>query len=326
MKSAVLPLLEGQNQEAAIFYDDWYARGYMDKWPREKKERVLGLIKELNLPEEGEALDFGCGNGEFTGVLKKALPKWNVYGADISAVAVTNARKRYPECSFFLTSDNSFKNKCFDFLFTHHVLEHVNDIQEIWAEIDRYLKKRAYTLHILPCGNRGSFEYNLCMLKKNGIERDVGNRFYFEDKSHLRRLTTEQMNDFATQYDFCLAASFYSNQLYGAINWITLESLGFILQMTCSKNAKNNTSVIKLICLRAALLSIKFMRFPANTLDYKKNKIQNYQYYFLFTILFILYPFSKLVNIYLRYKSDQEWQNKKSEKYGSEMYLYYTRN
>lgn len=312
-----------KDQESAVFYDDWYASGYMDEWPVQKKQRVFEIIKNLNLPEKGDILDLGCGNGEFTGVLKKALPKWNVYGADISAVAIENAQKRHSNCSFFLTSDNYFVNKKFDILFTHHVLEHVNDIKKTWAEIDQYLKKRAFALHILPCGNQGSFEYNLCMLKKDGIEKNSGNRFYFEDKSHLRRLTTKQMNDFAIQYDFHLVAGFYSNQLHGALDWITLSSPGFILEMTGIKNAKDKLSAIKLIGLRMVLLMIKSMRFPANTIDYKKDKMKSYKYYFFFLMLLIVYPFSKLANIYLQYMSDLEWKNERNKKNGSEMYLYY---
>ena len=165
------------------FYDDWYSKGYMDQWPQEKKERIFELIVSLNLPETGEILDFGCGNGEFTGVLKKALPKWTVTGGDISAVAVSNAKKRHPDCHFLLLSDLHSIDKKFDFLFSHHVLEHVDDMKKIWHDIDQYLKAQARCLHILPCGNIGSFEYNLCLLRKDGINKDRGNSFIFEDTS-----------------------------------------------------------------------------------------------------------------------------------------------
>lgn len=314
------------HQETATYYDDWYKRGYMDEWPGEKKQRVLEIIKSLNLPEAGEVLDLGCGNGEFTGALKKVLPEWNVYGTDISAVAVDNARKRHPDCSFFILSDVCLMHKKFDFLFSHHALEHVDDINKIWAEIDRCLKKQALMLHILPCGNQGSFEYRLCKLKKGGIEGDSGNRFYFESRSHLRRLKTNQMNDFALQYDFRLVADFYSNHLYGALDWITLSSPGLILEMTNPKSAKDKISALKLICLRIILLILKCMRFPANAIDYKKERMKSYKYYFLFLMLLIFYPFSKLTNICLQYRSNSEWKNKKRKKSGSEMYLYYARN
>jgi len=298
----------------------------MEEWPIEKKQRVLEVIKSLNLPETGDALDFGCGNGEFTGVLKQALPKWNVYGVDISSIAVNNAKKRHPDCSFFLPSDILLMNKNFDFLFSHHVLEHVDNIDKAWGEIDRYLKKQASSLHILPCGNQESFEYNLCMLKKDGIERDSGDRFFFEDISHLRRLNTDQMNCYAVKYGFNLDVDYYSNQFYGAIKWITQESLSFILGMTNTKKATDLFSAFKLICLRIILLIIKFMRFPANTIDYKRKSMKSYRYYFLFSMLLIFYPFSKFTNSCLQYMSNSEWKSERSKKNGSEMYLYYKRN
>ncbi len=315
-----------RNQEAASFYDVWYERGYMDEWPIDKKERVFNVIKNLDLPETGKVLDYGCGNGEFTGVLKKALPKWDVYGTDISSVAIENARKRHSDCLFFLASDGLKMHQNFDFLFTHHVLEHVDDIYQGWVEMDKYLKKASFALHILPCGNEGSFEYNLCLLKKDGIEKESGNRFYFEERSHLRRLTTGQMNELAAGHGFSLSADFYSNQFYGAVNWITLESPKLILEMTGPIGSKDKISALKLIFLRWVLLIIKLMRFPANTIDFKKGKMKMYKYYLLSIILSALYPLSKLTNIYLKHKSNAEWANKKRVDSGSEMYMCYTRN
>lgn len=307
------------------FYDDRYRNGYMEEWPIEKKQRVLELIKGLDLPEKGDALDYGCGNGEFTSVLKQALSGWNIFGVDISPIAIVNAQKRHSNCSFCLTSDMHLSNKKFDFLFSHHVLEHVENIDQSWREIDQYLKKHAFTFHILPCGNQGSLEYNLCMLIKDGIDRNSENKFIFEDESHLRRLTTQQMNHFAAQYDFRLDLDYYSHQFYGALNEISLLSPALILKMTKPKQAKDLISAIKLMFLFIVLLTIKILRFPANTIDYNKRRMKRYKYYFLFFMLLIFYPLSKLTNICLKYMSNLEWKNEGDKKNGSEMYLYYKR-
>lgn len=312
--------------EITKFYDDRYCSGYMEEWPIEKKQRIFELITGLNLPEWGEALDFGCGNGEFTGVLRRYLPKWNIYGADISSIAIENAQKRHPDCLFLLTPDLSLTNKKFDFLFSHHVLEHVENIDKSWREIDRYLKKQSSGLFVLPCGNQGSFEYNLCIQRIDGIATDLQGRFAFEDESHLRRLTTEQMNNFAFQYNFELVFDYYSNQFHGALDWITLLSPVLILSMVNPKKAKNKLAALKLACLGIVLVLIKLIRFPANTIDYNKGRMKKYQYYLLFLILLIFYPLSKLTNIFLRSMSNSEWKNKRSEKNGSEMYLYYKRS
>lgn len=307
------------------FYDNWYSKGYMDEWPAEKKQRIFELIKNLNLPSTGEILDFGCGNGEFTGVLKKALPKWDIYGADISSVAINNAKKRHPDCIFLLLSDLQPLNKTFDFLFSHHVLEHVNDIQKTWHEINQYLKNQAHCLHILPCGNPGSFEHKICALRKDGIDKAYGNRFVFEDESHLRRLTTEQMNAMASKYKLKLSWGYYCLQFYGAVDYITTLSPVAILKMLNPAKGKNIICALKLLFLCGLLESIKILRFPSNTLDRKNPKINEKKHWFLAFMLFLLYPISKLLNVSLQNLSDSEWQNHRNKPYGSEMYLYYER-
>jgi len=126
----------------------------------------------FDLPDVGEALDFGCGNGVFTDVIKRALPTgWKVYGTDISEIAIENVKKRYPECVFFVADDEEFISKRFDFLFTHHVLEHVYNLAQVLKKINDRLKDESTILHILPCGNEGSFEHSICLLRKDGINK-----------------------------------------------------------------------------------------------------------------------------------------------------------
>ena len=184
-------------RQSAEFYEESYKRGYMDEWPLKKKQRVIEIIRGLQLPEKGDALDFGCGNGILTEIVRQVLPAWNVYGTDISITAIEHAKARYPDCCFFHLEDNHCKDKKFDFLFTNHVLEHVYSLQETLKKIVDFLKPTSFMLHLLPCGNKGSFEYRICLLNREGINRKMGNRFFFEDHSHLRRLTGAQLKDLA---------------------------------------------------------------------------------------------------------------------------------
>jgi trans-aconitate methyltransferase len=314
------------NQEESIqFYEQRYSNGYMDEWDPVKKQRVSEIIHELNLPDTGVALDFGCGTGVFTEVIKKALPQWQVYGTDISSVAIDRAKERHPDCSFFILSDNNFNNMKFDFLFTHHVLEHVYNINVI-EEIVNFMKPSSSCLHILPCGNPGSFEHKICLLTRNGVNKDLGGRFFFEDEGHVRRLNTDQMSLLLKRYGLSLCKEYYANQYYGAINWIT-GNREHIMQMTNPVNGLNLISKIELLMLRVWLLLIYILMLPANYIKkFKEKTVVGIKQYVFLGIGIFLYPLSIQFYNYIKDKSEQEWRLKKTYRNGSEMYLYYKKN
>lgn len=79
------------------FYESRYESNYMDSWPDWKKERIKELIKSFNLPSSGSALDFGCGTGVLTRVLKDTLPSWDIWGTDVSETAIEKARIYCPD-------------------------------------------------------------------------------------------------------------------------------------------------------------------------------------------------------------------------------------
>src|SRR5690606_8008595 len=107
-----------------------------------------------------------------------ALPGWEICGTDLSDVAISIGRQRHKDISFFLFDDLKEAGETFDFIFTHHVLEHVDDLDTVLDLIGRYLKPGGSILHVLPCGNAGSFEHNLASCMIGGIDPARGNRFY----------------------------------------------------------------------------------------------------------------------------------------------------
>lgn len=308
------------------FYEERYENGYMDEWPIDKKQRVYEIIKELNLPVSGRALDFGCGNGVFTDVLRQALPNWEIFGCDISKNAIENAKNRYPDCHFFI-SDNDLKTELkFDFLFTHHVLEHVFDIKEIVFEINSFLNPSSFMLHILPCGNRDSFEYKICNIRVDGINSEMENRFFYEDKGHIRRLITDQALILFQACDFFLEKEFYSNQYNGAIKWITQSSPKFILELTNPNKGRDMKSYIILLFLRFKLLLLFILQAPIvihNHLNLIKNKKIAHHIFWIINLVprLFSYPTYFIVNI----KAKNEWNKNKHLKNGSEMYLFFKR-
>lgn len=313
-------------EESKSFYDCRYFKGYMEDWDSKKKLRVLEIVRELNLPRTGWALDFGCGNGVWADIIKKALPTWEVFGTDISSQAISNAKQRFPHLSFFeLSNQREFYEK-FDFLFSHHVLEHVFDMNETWNTINRLSKKSASMLHILPCGNSGSLEHRLSLLAKNGIDRRNG-RYFFEEPGHLRRLNTEQMNSLAGKCGFHLSRAYYSYHYWATIEGIT-HTPGFVLEVTNHKRAKNKESEIELKRLRNELLLVTILRFPAVLFENRKNIRRRRSILpvaLLNSLLAVLYPFSFPINFYINFKAEREWNLCKNQENGSEMYLFYNR-
>jgi SAM-dependent methyltransferase len=312
---------------AVVFYQERYAHGYMDEWPIEKKRRIFEVIRSFDLPDVGEALDFGCGNGVFTDVIKQALPpNWKVYGTDISGIAIENAKKRYPGSVFFMADDREFISKRFDFLFTHHVLEHVYNLPQVLKGINDRMKDESIILHILPCGNEGSYEHRICLLRKDGINTRFENRFFFEDEGHVRRLTTEQLNTLCREKGFILAKEYYSNQYYGAIDWITASGPSFVQMFTDTSSAIDENAKSILRKIRYKIFFLWASRYPAAFVESRLRKRSRTVRDYVFLILSLpLYVFTKPMDNYLKGKALNEWNKQKTERNGSEMYLLFKR-
>ena len=315
-----------QKEESKQFYENRYEKGYMDEWPKGKKQRVFEILRMLNLPEIGNALDFGCGNGVFTNVLQQALPKWKISGCDISKNAIDNAKKRFPKCSFFVSENERSSDIKFNFILSHHVLEHVFDIKKTINEINNLLNPKSFVLYIFPCGNEDSFEHKVCKMRVDGINKEMENRFFFEDEGHVRRLTTGQTNVLMNEYGFTLEKDFYSNQHDGAIKWISQSSSKFIMAFANPKKAIDRKASKYLSILRFRLLLLFTLQLPAIIYNKIRNtrikRIKHYCIWFFDLIpYFLSYPIYAIVN----FEARTEWDNNKQQKNGSEMYLFYSR-
>lgn len=297
----------------------------MTNWPDEHKNRVFELIRSLNVGGDGSALDLGCGNGIYTKIIKEALPGWRVYGSDISEVALVNARGFYPELEFLLPGELKRSGVKFDFVFTHHVLEHVPDIGSVLDNLRDISSARAIWLHIMPCGNAGSLEHRICGMRRSGIVQSRGNCFFFEDDSHLRRLSSGELDKLVLDRGFVREAGHFANHFWGALEWMTLISPGDILRMADPRKAKGLYASYQSSVLAAVLVLVKFSRFPANTIDYKFAMMRSRAMKIVWAMTLLFYPGSKLVNECLRLLTRLEWRYFREFPNGSEMYMRYER-
>jgi SAM-dependent methyltransferase len=315
-------------EASAAFFDRRYSHGYMDDWRADKRRRIFDLLAGLQLAATGTALDFGCGTGVFTAILQQALPGWRVYGTDISTVALAKARTRFPECTFFAPGDSATMGQIsqFDLVLTHHTLEHLYDLAAVWAEIIAYVKPDGAMLHVLPCGNPGSFEHRLCLLKRNGIDPAAEHRFCFEDTGHLRRLTTEGLRALAAGYGFTLTVEAYANQHAGGVERLTQTHPLRMLEAVSPRGAVSAWAALRLLGIALWLVPLYVWRLPATLVErirWRKDRGT------LFTLLLVVaapfYLLSRPLDRYLIRRAGAEWDRRRGDRNGSEMYLYFTR-
>lgn len=292
------------------FYDDRYAQGYMDAWPLRKLERVRRIIAELRLPATGTAVDFGCGNGLFTALLLESLPGWRVVGLEISRTAIDRARRTIGGCEFHHVDNSPVEPGSVHFLFSHHVLEHAADLATVWESMTLMMDGASKMLHILPCGNPGSFEHELCTLRAGGIDPRQGGRFFYEDESHLRRLTTEQMAAMAARHGFRIVHSVYSHHQRDAVDWLTDNGSRFVRDLCDPGKAIDEAARRKLKRLRRRLLPRALVKSLA-----RRRSLW-------------LRPASAIAERLCdrwEAQADREWQTKCGDPAGSEMYLAFRR-
>ena len=181
-------------------------------------------------------------------------------------------------------------------------------------------------LHFLPCGNKGSYEFNLCKLRNDGINPKIGNRFFYEDEGHVRRLKSKEFIKLASMKKYRLKNGFFSNQYYGAINWLTLDIKTLYKHFINTSNAVNKEAKKKLNKERNKLLLISVARLPAAII---LRKIQKYNKkisdYFVIILFLPFFLFSKSINDYWEKKALNEWETRKKDDKASEMILFFER-
>jgi SAM-dependent methyltransferase len=319
--------VHGESREFVRHYEDKYRAGYLDgSWPADKKLRLQRLIESLPLPATGTALDVGCGDGEITQVLRAALPGWRVYGVEISSEAVAAARAHRPGCEFFTWDELPQVHGQVDLLFTHHVLEHVSSVAESLRAAEPLAKPGAAMLHVMPCGNPGSLEHSICAVIKGGIDPTRGNRFFFEDPTHLRRLTSDGLAALAAVHAFELKGETYGNQYAGALDWITQSPPRTVLALTDYRRGVDPAARRRLFRLRLKLMALWMWRMPAAFTQQRwRRRHKRLADYPLLALGALLYPLSKPVDWWIARAARREWEQHRCERNGSEMFLYFER-
>lgn len=124
------------------FHDKWWKEGALHeghdfkwKWP---------VIKNALPIKNSTILDYGCGDGRYIEEFLN-VNSYRIIGADISAYAIKQAKKKFPKARFYVTGGDNEKlpinSSSVDFILAADVIEHIFEVESFLVEMNRTLKK-----------------------------------------------------------------------------------------------------------------------------------------------------------------------------------------
>jgi SAM-dependent methyltransferase len=114
------------------------------------EHRIAPIFYEV--PRGTKVLDVGCNDGTMMKLLKEKR-ECDVYGVDISELAIEAATEKGLNVQYADAHKLPFKDKSFDVVILSEVLSHVQNPEEVLAEIRRVLKKNGILLGSAPHAN-----------------------------------------------------------------------------------------------------------------------------------------------------------------------------
>jgi len=322
--------------EAQRFYEQRYAEGYMDQWDGDRHARLREVLSEIDLPPGARVLDFGCGSGGLTSALRERWPEAEIHGADISENAVASARTRVANATFHVLNDGfvaSYRGH-FDLVFSHHVLEHVYDLERTIADLRTLTAIGGRMHHALPCGNEGGLSHWLCSQRRDGIDPARGGRYFFEEESHLRRLRSDQLHQHLAAHDFALADEVYGYHWFGVLRLLTemppTQWLPIVSPLRCRARSLPAVSALALLVAVVALLRaptqvlVRARRRLHQVTRLKTRRLMQAGTLMLVALslpAMLLVPVSLPCELVVRYRDEREWRRRRRARGGSEMFL-----
>ena len=144
-------------------YDEEFV-GITPKEYKQLEDRHKKVLKIFSKHKLEKILDVGCGDGNFSILLKEACKAKEVYGIEISEEGVESARKKGVK-AFQLDIDEDdfpFEEDYFDDIFAGEVIEHLFDPDHFLDEVYRVLKPQG--IFVLSTPNLAAIHNRIALL------------------------------------------------------------------------------------------------------------------------------------------------------------------
>ena len=156
----------------------------------------VSIFKNLITNNPVNILEFGCGTGRNLYYLKKAFPKSNISGCDISQKSLSIAAKHNPNIELFNSNNhNKSLNNHFDAIFIACVFHHIKP--KLWhktiSEIYNYMNKDASLIIFEhnPLNPVTRKLVNDCPFDKDAVLLRRSKTFDLMEKANLKNITSQ---------------------------------------------------------------------------------------------------------------------------------------
>jgi SAM-dependent methyltransferase len=144
--------------------------------PALKIERVLKQISDPH--KRMKILDYGCGEGKTIKTLRRLLPHSEIIGTDIQTPLPENIQ----DIHFIKLNELSQFKNFFDLIICNDVIEHVEDVDQVLAEINDLLKPDGEFIGFVPVEGRLFSFFTFWRLL-------LGKDLYLQTKDHRNNFT-----------------------------------------------------------------------------------------------------------------------------------------
>ena len=173
----------------------------------------------------GTFIDVGCAFGECCDMVKKRYSQLEVFGCDISSVAIEKAKNKFKNIKFFKKGIDDLEEK-FDFVFCSNVLEHFSDYETKIKSLLRITKK--HLIILVPFEEKG-------LIKEHKVSFDLRKFYLAVDSFYI---------SFFKIFDLSLLKKTYWNQKQILIIYSNLSAL-YKINLLSYNYIKNHLNVFK---------------------------------------------------------------------------------